>query len=326
MKTLKILSALAAVLSFGMVQPAAAQDWPKATVRIVVPYPAGGGADVLIRKLGERLTDKWKQPVVVDNKPGAVEILGATTVAQAKPDGYTLFMSTEAALETNQFLYSKLPYDPVKDLTPITRLTEAPFVYFVRSDSPYQTLTQLLDDAKKNPGKLTYGSNGVGGNLQIAVNWLGIQAGKVDMLAVPYKGAVPQLQGVMGGEVNVSLLPAAAIAGFVADKRVRPLATTGATRLRTMPDVPTTIELGYKDTVVNFMFALSGPANLPADISRKIARDVAAVLKDPEFAAKNLEPFGFIPVGDTPEEFAKFLAVDREKQRERVKAANVKLD
>jgi tripartite-type tricarboxylate transporter receptor subunit TctC len=328
MKTVKFIYAIFALLSLGsMQQPAQAQDWPKRPVRIVVPYPPGAGAaDLLARKLGEKLAQKWKQPVIIDNKTGAVEIIAATDVAHAKPDGYTLLMSTEAALETNQFLYSKLPYDPEKDFTPITRLTEGPYIYVVRSDSPYQTMQQMVAAAKAKPGKISYGSNGIGGNVHIAVNWLSIKAGKVELLHVPYRGAVPTMQGLIGGEIDFAALPLPAVAGFLSEKRVRAIATSGSMRLRSMPDVPTTGELGYDDTVVQVMFALSGPAKLPADITNMIARDVTAVLKDSDFVAQNVEPFGFVAIGDSPEEFARFLAKDREKQRERVKAANVKMD
>lgn len=280
----------------------------------------------MARKLADKLAEKWKQPVLVDNRPGAVEMIAAVAVAQAKPDGYTLLMSTEAALETNQFLYSKMPYDPVKDLTPITRLTEGSFLYLVKSDSPYRTMQQLVSAAKAKPGRVSYGSNGVGGNIHIAVNWLSIKADKVEFLNVPYKGAAPTMQGLMGGEIDFTVLPPIAVDGWIGKKLVRILATTGLARLRSMPDVPTTTELGYRDTAIQFMYALSGPAKLPADIANKIAHDVAAVLRDQDFMAQNVEPFGFAPIGDTPEEFARFLTIDREKQRERVKAANVKMD
>lgn len=312
--------------SIGLIQPAAAQDWPRLPVRIVVPYPAGAGAaDTLARKLGERLAQKWHQPVLIDNRPGAVEILAATAVAHAKPDGYTLLLSTDAALETNQFLFSKLPYDPAKDLTPITHLCDSPFVYVVNSDSPYRTMHELLAAARARPQQVSYGSNGLGGNVHLTVNWLAQSTG-VEFLHVPYKGAVPIMQDLLVGRVDFTPLPLAPMAGFIKEKRVRVLATSGSSRLRVLPQVATLEELGYKDSDVKIMFALSGPANLPPEIANMIARDAALVMKEPDFVATSLDPFGLIAVGDSPAEFARFLTLDREKQRIRVKAANVKLD
>lgn len=320
------LIAIPLLALLGLIQPAAAQDWPKQPVRLVVPYPAGAGAtDTLARKLGERLSQKWKQPVVVDNKPGAVEILAATAVAQAKPDGYTILLSTESALETNQFIFTKLPYDPTKDLTPITHLVASPLVYVVKSESPYRTMHELVAAAKSQPEKVSYGSNGLGGNVHIAVNWLAKSVG-AEFLHVPYKGAVPALQDLLAGRVDFTALPLAPMAGYIKDIRVRVLAISGMSRLRVLPQVATLDELGFKDTDVMTMFALSGPAHLPPEIANQIARDAAQVLKDPEFVATSLDPFGLVPIGNTPAEFARFLSADREKQRIRVKAANVKLD
>ncbi|WP_296560439.1 tripartite tricarboxylate transporter substrate binding protein [Pigmentiphaga sp.] len=322
----KIAIAISFLSSAVLSQPVAAQDWPKLPVRIVIPYPAGAGAaDTLARQLGERLSQKWKQPVIIDNKPGAVEILATTAVAQAKPDGYTLLLSTDAALETNQFLFSKLPYDPSKDLTPITHLVDSPFIYVVKSDSPYRTMPELLAAAKAQPGRISYGSNGIGSNIHITVNWLAQSTG-VEFLHVPYKGSVAILQDLLAGRVDFTPLPLAPMAGFVKENRVRVLATSGTSRLRVLPQVATLEELGYKDTDVKIMFALSGPANLPPAIANTIARDVAQVLKEPDFVATSLDPFGLVPVGNSPAEFARFLSVDREKQRVRVKAANVRLD
>ncbi len=322
----KIAIVIPLLASIGLIQPATAQDWPKLPVRIVVPYPAGAGAaDTLARKLGDRLAQKWHQPVVIDNKPGAVEILAATAVAQAKPDGYTLLLSTDAALETNQFLFSKMPYDPSKDLTPITHLVDSPFVYVVNSDSPYRTMHDLLAAARARPQQVSYGSNGLGGNIHITVNWLAKSTG-VEFLHVPYKGSVPILQDLLAGRVDFTPLPLAPMAGFIKENRVRVLATSGSSRLRVLPQVATLEELGYKDMDVKILFGLSGPANLPPAIANLIARDVAQVLKEPDFVATSLDPFGLVPVGNSPAEFTRFLSIDREKQRVRVKAANVKLD
>jgi tripartite-type tricarboxylate transporter receptor subunit TctC len=327
MQFAKLALAISSIVLLAPGQPAAAQDWPKQVVKLVVPYPAGAGAgDVLARKLAERLADKWKQTVIVENKPGAAEIIGAVSVAQAKPDGYTLFFATEGALETNAFLFSKLPYNPATDFTPITRVAEGPFVYVVRKESPFQNLKQLVEAAKAQPGKVSYGSAGVGGTAHLAVHWFATMAGNLQLLHVPYKGAAERVQAVLTGDLDFTAAPLAAVTSFINDKRLRPLATTGATRLRTLAEVPTVAELGYKEPVIKFMFALVGPPKMPPDIASKIAGDVATIVKDPEFKVRNLDPIGLIAVTDTPAELGQFLAADRSKQQARVKAANVQLD
>lgn len=325
---MRIRSLIAAALWFGLgiAAPASAQVWPTQPVNIVVPYPPGGDTDILARKLAEKLSQTWKQPVVVENKPGTAEIVGTMHVVNAKPDGYTLLMASQVALETNPFLFSKLAYDPVTDLTPITRMTEGPFLYVVRKESQFQTIQELVASAKENPEKVSYGSGGMGGIAHLAVNWFAKSAGNVEFMHVPYKGGAQRLQDLLAGRVDFTLVPLGVASGLIQSDKIRPLATSGARRLSALPDVPTFKDAGIDDAVVTFMFALAGPAKMPEDISDKIARDVAAVLKDPEFREKNIDPLGYAVIGDTPAGFREFLAVDRRKQKALVEAANVKLD
>lgn len=326
MRALRALTTLAC-LAFAAILPASAQDWPRQTVRLVVPYPAGAGAgDIMARKLAEKLAEKWKQAVIVDNKPGAAEIIGATAVAKAKPDGYTLFFGTEGAIQTNPFLFSKLPYDPATEFTPITRVVEGPFVYVVRKESPYESLQQVVAAAKAQPGKVSYGSGGAGGTAHLAVHWFATMAGNLQFLHVPYKGAAGRIQDLLTGAIDFTAAPFGAVAGLIKDGRLRPLATSGAARLNALPGVPTIAELGYKDPVFTFMFALVGPANMPPEVASTIARDVATVVKDPDFMQRNVDALGLVAATETPAEFARFLAADRARQAARVKAANVQLD
>jgi tripartite-type tricarboxylate transporter receptor subunit TctC len=303
-----------------------AQGWPSKPVRVIVPYPPGTSSDVTMRAIGEKLSQKWGQPVVVENKPGASEIVGILSVVQAQPDGYTIGMATEGGLEVNAFLFSKLPYNPVTDLTPITRLVGGPLVYVVRGDSPHNTIGQLLDAAKKAPGKISYGSSGAGGGIHLSVNWLAVQAGNVQFIHAPYRGANLAVQDVLAGSIQFAASPLSIVMPFITDGKLRAIAATSTARLRTLPNVPTLSELGYMDSDYYYMLALAGPAKLPPAVASKIATDVRAIVRDPEFQAKYTEPFGFTLFTDSPEEFAQFLAIDREKQRARVKAANVQLD
>jgi tripartite-type tricarboxylate transporter receptor subunit TctC len=321
----RIILAFAAVAATVVPALATAQDWPTQPVKIVVPYPPGTPVDALGRALGERLQAKWKQPVIIENKTGASEVIAATAVAQAKPDGYTLLFATEVGLGSNYYLFSKLSYNPITDFTPITLLAEGPAVLVVRSDSKYKTMQELVAGAKKNPESVSYGSPGTGGSIHLFVTWMSKQAG-MELKHVPYRGSTLAVQDTLGGVIDFSMSGATSAMPFIESGRLRPLAVSGARRIKSMPDVPTVQEAGIPDSVYEFMFGLVGPAKLPAAIANKIAADVTEILKDPAFQAKNTEPFGYTAGGGTPAEFARVLDAERERQKARVQAAGVKLD
>lgn len=300
-----------------------AQTWPTQSVRIVVPYPAGGTVDILARRLGEKLAQKWKQAVVIENRPGGVEAIAATTVSLAPPDGYTLLLASESAFFLNPLLHSKLSYDPVAGFTPLTRVVEGPLVYVVKFDSPYQTMQSLLAAAKAEPGKISYGSTGAGGTPHLAVSFLSQLAGNVEFLHVPYRGAPPILVDVIAGVIHVAAVPLSAVDAFIKDKRLRPLAITGSTRLSAvLPTVPTLMELGYNDST-RFMVALAGPAKMPPDVANMIARDVGEVMKDRDFVAREVDAFGLVAMSETPTQFARYMATSRETWKARLTAAKV---
>lgn len=303
--------------------PAGAQDWPSQPVRIVVPYPAGGGADLIARKLAEKLAEGWKQPVTIDNKPGAGEIAATTEVMRAKSDGYTLLFATETQ-QMNPYLYAKLPYDPMTDITPITRLTEGIHVFVVRKESPFHTMQQMVAAAKAQPDKISFGSGGLGGTAHLAMQSFASAAGNVQFLHVPYKGSAPRMVDLLAGTIDFTATSLGGILPLLKDGRLRPIATNGASRMRALPDVPTLEELGIKGANVPFTFNLYGPAKMSPALTNQIARDVSTVLKDPDFVAKNLDPQGLVGiVNDTPAAFARFLASDRVNVAARLKAANV---
>lgn len=323
----RLLLAWAVVVAtapFGL--PARAEDWPSQPVTIVTPYAPGGAVDILARALAEKLTLRWKQPVIVENRTGAAEVIAAVSVARAKPDGYTLFLATDVALETNPFLFSKLSYNPQTDFSPITRVIEGPLVYVVKADSPIYTIQQLVQRAKEQPNKVSYGSSGTGGSVHLAINWFAIVSGETPFLHVPYRGSAPAVQDILSNTVQFTAAPLSLVAPFIKDNRLRPLAVTGRERIRSLPDVPTLAELGYRDSVVQYMFALVGPAKMRPALARQIAVDVGAVMREPEFLARNVDINGFVLAVETPAEFAQYLATNRETVRARVKAANVQID
>lgn len=313
-----ILSIVSLVLLLASAQPALAQDWPRQQVRIIVPYPAGGGADFIARKLAEN----WKQPVLIENKPGAGEIAATTEVIRAKADGYTLLFATETQ-QMNPFVYTKLPYDPLTDITPITRLTEGIHVFVVRKESPFQNIQQMVTAAKAQPDKVSYGSGGVGGSAHIAMQSFATAA-NVQFLHVPYKGSAPRMVDLLAGTIDFTATSLGGVLPLLKDGRLRPIATNGANRMRALPDVPTLEEVGIKGANVPFTFNLYGPAKMAPALANQIAREVSVVLKDPDFVAKHLDPQGLVAVvDDTPAAFAQFLATDRANVAARLKAAKV---
>jgi tripartite-type tricarboxylate transporter receptor subunit TctC len=321
-----ILRSAALAVAMLFCASANAQEWPQQPVRLIVPYVAGGAVDIMARALADRLGVRWKQAVVVENRAGASEIVAATFVKDAPPDGYTLFLATEVGLETNPYLFSKLPYDPEKDFLPITRVIEGALIYVVREDSPIKSMQDLMARAKAKPNTVSYGSSGPGGAIHLAVQWLGTVAGNVQFLHVPYKGSAPTMTDLLAGQIDFTAAPLSVVAPFLESKKMRALAVSSPARLPPLPDVPSFVELGYEKAVSQFMFSLVGPAKMPTNLAMKIAADISAVVSDKTFQEKNVDPFGFRVATETPEAFRAFLAKDKEIQRLRVEAANVKLD
>jgi tripartite-type tricarboxylate transporter receptor subunit TctC len=323
--TFRLLTALLAVICTLAPLPASAADpYPAQPVKLVVSWPAGGGVDVFARALAVKLGERWKKEVIVDNKPGASGIVGASAVANARPDGYTLLLSTDQELLSNQFLFSKLPYSPTKSFIPVVRTMEAPMVIVVKADSPYQNVKELVDAAKKSPGKINYGSNGPGTHVHVAFNWFALKAG-AQFAHIPYKGAAPAIQAVLGGEIDMTAVGLSAAEPFLKSNMLRAIAITSPSRIKAIPTVPTLTEFGY-DVNVQFLTALVAPAGTPPDVVAKIARDVKQILADPAFVQHDIERFGSVAIGDTPNEFANYLVKASPLYAERIGATNVKLD
>ena len=318
MRLVALLMMFAAGSAFG-------QAYPSKPIRVVVPYTAGGPADLLVRGLGQKLNDAWGQQIVVENKPGANEIIAAQDVAKSPPDGYNYLLASDAVFSLNGYLYSKLPYDPVRDFAPVSRLVNANLMLVARPDFPAATARELVDFAKKNPGKLNYGSVGAGGVNHLAMAWFNTQNG-LDMQHVPYKGLVQGLQDIVTSRLDVMFAVIGGAAPMLKAGKMKGLAVSGQTRNGLIPDVPTFTEAGFPNFDASFYFGLAAPAGTPREMIARFAAESARIVNTAEFREKYLNNLGFEPVGDTPEQFAAYLRQDRELAAQKVKASGAKLD
>ena len=315
------------ILALGMMLAATwaqAQTYPSKPIRVVVPYTAGGPADLLVRALGQKLGDAWGQQIIVENKPGANEIIAAQDVARSPADGYNWLVASDAVYSLNPYLYSKLPYDPVKDFVPVSRLVTANLMLVVRPDFPAGSVKEFIDYAKKNPGKLNYGSVGAGGVNHLAMAWFNTQNG-LDMQHVPYKGLVQGLQDIMTSRLDVMFAVIGGAAPYLKTGKMKGLAVSGQNRHSLIPEVPTFAQAGLPNFDASFYFALAAPAGTPREIVSKFGAESAKIINTAEFRER-LTNLGFEPVGDTPEQFAAFLKHDREIAARKVQASGAKLD
>ena len=313
------------LLLFFFCSTAFAQSYPSKPVRIVVPYTAGGPADLLVRGLGQKLNETWGQQVIVENKPGANEIIAAQDIAKSPADGYNFLLASDAVFALNSYLYSKLPYDPVKDFVPVSKLVNANLMIVARPDFPAASVKELVDYAKKNPGKLNYGSVGAGGVNHLAFAWFNTMNG-LEMQHVPYKGLVQGLGDIMTSRLDVMFAVIGGAAPHLKAQKMKGIAVSGKARNPLIPEVPTFAEAGQPNFDASFYFALAAPAGTPREMVAKMAADSAKVVQAAEFREKFLNNLGFEAVGDTPEQFAAFLKGDREAAAKKVKASGAKLD
>jgi tripartite-type tricarboxylate transporter receptor subunit TctC len=317
--------ALFALLACALAHQAYAQAFPSRPMRVVVPYPAGGGIDVISRLVAQRLAQQFGQSVVVENKPGAGTIVGAESVAHAAPDGTTLMITSDATLSINPYLYEKLPYDPVKDFAPITQLVSLNQLLLANPGVPANTLRELITYAKANPGKLNYASYGVGSQPHLAMEMLKHQAG-IEIVHVPYKGIPQAVPAALAGEVQLTFSGAASTQAFIKAGRLKALAIGGKARLALLPDVPTFAESGFPDVPSNAWFGLFAPAATPKDVVNRLHAEVTRLLKEPEFVQKEVIAKGYELVASTPAEFAVFLAADSKRYAQAVKISGAKAE
>lgn len=305
---------------------AGAQSYPAKQIRFVVTFPPGGTTDILAREIGARLQEAWKQPVVVDNRPGGGGNIGADIVAKAPPDGHTLLLGTNGTHAINPALYSKMPYDAVKDFAPITLVASVPNIFISHPSFPPRTIRELVTLAKKQPGKLVYASSGTGTSQHLSVELLKSLAG-IDMVHVPYKGATPAVQAVLGGEAPVSCpsLPSAGIAAHIEVGRLIGLAVTGAKRAPTVPKVPTMIESGFPTFDVVTWFGVLTSAGTPPEIVSKLNAEIIRILSMPA-VKERLAAQGIDIMTSTPAQYLDYIKSEMGRWAKVVKQSGAKLD
>ena len=320
-----IASALLAGLTLTLASGAAlAQAYPSKPIRWVVPYPAGGGSDFLARTIGQQLTTQVGQTVLVDNKPGANTAIAASEVARSAPDGYAVLSADNGTMTFNTALYSKLSYNPDKDLTPITLMGRFPMILVAGPSADAKSAKDFLAKAKAAPGKISYGSAGAGSPHHLAMELLKVQGG-LHMVHIPYRGAAPALTDLAGGQVAAMMVDLAAGAGFIKGGKVRPLAVANPTRLPQLPDVPTFAELGFKGVEASAQVGIVAPANTPADTVAALQKQVATAIQQPAIRQKLID-FGIEPVGSTPQQYAELIRTEVQRWHQLIREQKISLD
>jgi tripartite-type tricarboxylate transporter receptor subunit TctC len=319
MKSLKFLLPLLVVLANGV----SAQTYPVKPITMIVPFAPGGGVDTMARLIAPALGQRLGQQIVIDNRGGAGGNIGTEVLARARPDGYTIAMGSLSPNAVNIHLYSRLGFDPIKDIEPIVYVSAVPNILVVAADSPIKTAKELIDAAKATPGKLTYGSAGVGSSQHLAAAMLGTVTGTTST-HVPYKGAGIAQQDLLAGHINFMLDTTGPIS-FVQSGRMRALAVAAKTRSPALPNVPTFDEVGISNVHSSAWYGLIAPAGTPREIINRINTEANVVLRDPEFK-KRLAALGADFGGGTPEEFGKFIASEVTRYADVVKASGAKLD
>ena len=299
-----------------------AQDWPQRPVRFIVPFPPGGATDIAARLLAEKLTQLWGQTVVVENRGGAAGGVGAAEVARAAPDGYTFLFPSGSVMTANQHVYPKLNYDPEKDFVPVTNVVAGPQVLSVPASSPYKTVKDLIDAAKANPGKLTFGHAGIGSQTHLAAENF-ISTAKIDAVQVPYKGEGPALAALIAGDISFAVSNLAANLAHINAGRLRALGVTSKTEASQLPGVPPIAKTlpGFENLG---WFGIVAPAGTPKPIIDKVYRDTKKALEASDLRGR-LFVQGLTPVGNSPEEFGKAMKEESALWARVVKERNIKV-
>ena len=301
--------------------PGAGTNYPARIVRVVAPQPAGSGVDTYVRAITQKLSETWGQQVIVDNRPGANGIIGIEQVTRAKPDGYTILAAFTSVLVINPHVYKSLPYDPLRDLTPIMQTVTNSIALVVHPKLPVRTVKDLVQLAKARPGELMYASNGIGNVSHLSAELLAAETG-IKLVHVPYKGATPAIQETIGGQVALTFPTLIGVTGHIRSGRLHLLATCGEKRASLFPDAPTMVESGYRTLIVTGWGGFLAPAHTPPEIVATFYRDAAKVLQAPDLRER-LSAAGSDPDISTPEQFSAFLKTETEKWERAAKRAGI---
>jgi tripartite-type tricarboxylate transporter receptor subunit TctC len=317
----KLLALLAAFAT-----AASAQTFPSKPVKIVVSYPAGGVVDILARPLAAGLQQEWGgNPVIVENRPGANAIIGSDYVAKQPGDGYTLLFANDPSLTANQYLYSKLPYNPEKDLVPVAMVASTTLILTVSASLPANNVRELIALAKSKPGELSYGSFGPGSVNHLDTEAFAAQTG-IKLLHVPYKGTADVVQAQMANQIAMAFGAIGPVIPLIKAGKLKPIAVAAMQRQPLVPDVPTFHESGVPNFEARSWFGVAAPAGTPRPVIDKIAADVRKIVAQPEYRSKYIVALGLDVLDMGPDQMAEYLAKDRAKYAQRIRNANVRLD
>jgi tripartite-type tricarboxylate transporter receptor subunit TctC len=319
-----LLATLASGAAMAASPFARAQEYPAQLIKWVVPYPAGGGTDVIARVLAESMRQTLGQQIVVDNRPGASTNIGADIVAKSKPDGYTILSADNAVLAFNEHLFSKLPFSPEKDFTYIGAIGKFPLALVVHPDFPAKNFKEFLAYVKANPGKVNYASPGNGSPHHLAMEMFKVRTGTF-ITHIPYRGAAPAMADVMGGQVPCMFLDLASGLPIMQSNKVRVLAIGSGARSKPLPNVPTLAEVGVPNTEVFAFQGILGPANLPAAVVNKLNGDLNKAFSTPA-VQKRFDDFGMEAMPGTPAQFAALSRAESKRWGPIIKQAGIKLD
>ena len=299
---------------------ASAQDYPTKTVRLIVPLSTGAGADVAARLVAARMSEHWKQPVIVENRPGAGGQIGTAAVVKAEPDGHTLLLQSSSHA-ANPAIYRNLPYDPQKDLVDVAIVGKTPYVMVSSASGPYRSLKALFDAARAKPGEIAYSSAGLGTSTHLAAEYLIGLAG-VRMIHVPFKGSPEALQDVLGGRSAFYMAPVNVALGLVKDGKLVPLGVSTRSRAAVLPDVPTLAGQGLTDYEVTLWFGMWAPAATPAAVVQKLNAAINAIVQEPAIR-EQFSKLGMQPAPMKPEEFARFVRSEIDVYKRIVQQAGI---
>ena len=310
------------LLGFALLSPsfAAAEDFPSKPIRLIVPFPPGGPNDIIARVVGQRMSEITKQPVIIDNRSGQAGALGTDAVAKSPPDGYTIAITSASSLAISPTL-EKIAYDPQKDLAPVTLVAEVPEMLVVANNVPAKNMEELVALCKAQPGKLNFASAGVGGLPHLAGELFKLTA-KIDIVHVPYRGAAPAINDLLGQQVQMTFLDLPVILPQIKAGNLRPIALGAKTRAPQAPDVPTTAEVGMPDLLIENWYGMVAPSATPPDIIAKLNRITTEAMSDPNVKEK-LADQGLTLVPQTPDQFRDYIAAETKKWAKVIKDAGV---